>query len=194
MESKTFERVGGNEAVTVDVRIVAATHRDLTKMVKDGDFREDLYWRINVFPVPLPPLRDRGEDILLLARHFLEAKRGQRNFLLTRFSERLLLEYRWPGNVRELENIIERAILLSPGETLRVDAALARPTEEYHLGQENLNQILEKLERRLIQDALAQAEGVQAQAAKLLGIQRSTLQYKLQKYGFLANPTAPQEG
>ncbi len=187
LENKTFERVGGCEPITVDVRVVGATHCDLLQMVREKQFREDLYWRINVFPINLPPLKEREDDSLLLAHYFLQAKLGNRRLTLNRFSERLLREYHWPGNVRELENIIERAVLLSTGETLRVDLALARPSEEYHLGAENLGKILEKLERGLIQNALAQSSGVQAQAAKLLGIQRSTLQYKLQKYG-LAGP------
>ncbi len=185
LENKTFERVGGNEPITVDVRIIGATHRDLPAMVQSGAFREDLFWRMNVFPIPLPPLRDRSDDILLLARHFLQAKQGGRQLRLTRFSERLLREYHWPGNVRELENVVERAVLLSPGDILRVDSALARASEEEKLGERNLTQIVENLERRLIQEALAQSGGNQAQAAKLLGVQRSTLQYKLQKYGLL---------
>jgi DNA-binding NtrC family response regulator len=183
LENKTFERVGGNETITVNVRVVAATHRDLNQMVKSGTFREDLFWRLNVFPVSLPPLRERGDDVLTLARYFLEQKAQGRVLNLTRFGERLLREYQWPGNVRELQNIMERAVLLSPGDTLRVDAALARPSDEVHLGNQNLPQVLEAVEKRLIRDALAQCEGVQAQAAKMLGIQRSTLQYKLQKYG-----------
>lgn len=185
LESKTFERVGGNEPITVDVRIIGATHRDLPAMVQAKTFREDLFWRMNVFPIPLPPLRDRGDDVLLLARHFLQAKQGGRQLNLTRFGERLLREYHWPGNVRELENVVERAVLLSPGDILRVDSALARTSEEVKLGERNLTQIVENLERRLIQEALAQSGGNQAQAAKLLGVQRSTLQYKLQKYGLL---------
>lgn len=185
LESRTFERVGGNEPITVDVRIIGATHRDLPALVQAKTFREDLFWRMNVFPIPLPPLRDRGDDVLLLARHFLDAKRGSRPLHLTRFGERLLREYHWPGNVRELENVIERAALLSPGDVLRVDSALARDNEEARLGEKNLTQIVENLERRLIQEALAQSGGNQAQAAKLLGVQRSTLQYKLQKYGLL---------
>jgi len=185
LESRTFERVGGNEPIHVDLRIVAATHRDLRAMVKAGTFREDLYWRVHVFPLALPPLRERADDVLLLARHFLEQKSGGRSLGLSRFGERLLTSYHWPGNVRELENIIERAILLSTGETLRVDAALSGARSDQRLGENNLPQMLEQVERRLIQEALAQCNGVQAQAAKLLGVQRSTLQYKLQKYGFL---------
>ena len=185
LENKTFERVGGNQSVRVDVRVVAATHRDLEAMVRAGDFREDLFWRLNVFPVKLPPLRERGDDVLRLARHFLDTKRGERVLRLTAYGESLLKAYTWPGNVRELENVIERAVLLSPGETLRVDSALARTGDEARLGERNLTQILEQVEKRLIQEALARSEGVQSQAAKLLGLQRSTLQYKLQKYGFL---------
>ena len=185
LESKTFERVGGNEPIQVDVRIVAATHRDLPAMIREGKFREDLYWRMNVFPIPLPPLRERSDDILLLTKHFLGKKAENREFKITRLGERLLREYHWPGNVRELENIIERAILLSSGETLRVDLALAKPNEDVRLGDKNLNQMVESMEKRLIQEALTQTGNNQAQAAKLLGIQRSTLQYKLQKYGLI---------
>jgi DNA-binding NtrC family response regulator len=185
LENKTFERVGGNESIQVDVRIVAATHRDLPAMIKESKFREDLFWRMNVFPIPLPALRERGNDILLLAKHFLNKKAEKREFNITRFGERLLREYPWPGNVRELENIIERAILLSSGETLRVDLALAKPNEDVRLGDKNLNQMVESMEKRLIQEALGQTNDNQAQAAKLLGIQRSTLQYKLQKYDLI---------
>ncbi|MEW6516180.1 MAG: sigma-54 dependent transcriptional regulator [candidate division FCPU426 bacterium] len=186
LENKTFERVGGNEPITVDVRVIGATHRDLPGMVQAKTFREDLFWRMHVFPIQLPPLRDRGDDMVLLARHFLEAKQGGRSLRLTRYGERLLREYHWPGNVRELENVIERAVLLSLGDSLRVEAALARAGEDLRLGERNLPQLVENLERRLIQEALAQSNGNQAQAAKLLGVQRSTLQYKLQKYGLLA--------
>ncbi len=182
LENKTFERVGGNETISVNVRVVAATHRDLATMVRDGQFREDLFWRLNVFPIQLPPLRERGTDILVLAHFFLEKKSQDRPLMLSKFSEKLLMEYPWPGNVRELQNIIERATLLSPGDTLRVETALTRPHDETKLGDHNLMQILENVEKRLIKEALAQCDGVQAQAAKILGIQRSTLQYKLQKY------------
>jgi DNA-binding NtrC family response regulator len=190
LENKNFERVGGNETIQVNVRVVAATHRDLNQMVKEGSFREDLFWRLNVFPIALPPLRERSDDVLTLARFFLEQKAAGRKLNLTKFGERLLREYHWPGNVRELQNIIERAILLSPGDSLRIESALARPNDDYKLGEHNLPQILENVEKRLIKEALAQCDGVQSQAAKTLGIQRSTLQYKLQKYGL----DAPQGG
>lgn len=185
LENKTFERVGGNDPVQVDVRVIGATHRDLPAMVREGKFREDLYWRMNVFPIPLPPLKERGDDILLLSDFFLRKHQGDRIFKISRFSERLMREYHWPGNVRELENIIERAVLLSTGDTLRIDQALSKPSDEIRLGDQNLNQMVETMEKKLIEEALAQTNGNQAQAAKLLGIQRSTLQYKLQKYGLV---------
>ncbi len=186
LENKVFERVGSNQPIKVDVRIIAATHRDLKEMIKAGKFREDLYWRMNVFPIELPPLRERKDDIILLAHHFMATKAPGKQLKLTKFSERILLDYSWPGNVRELENIIERAVILSTQESLRVDAALTRPSQEVTLGQKNINQILEEIEKKLIQEALGHSGGNQAQAAKLLGIQRSTLQYKLNKYNLIS--------
>lgn len=184
LENKTFERVGSNQSIRLDLRIVAATHRDLPQLIKENKFREDLYWRMNVFPIELPPLRQRKEDILLLTKHFMQ-KKNNSSLKITKFSERLLLDYPWPGNVRELENIVERAILLSQQDILRVDAALARSEEPVTIGKKSLTQLLEDMEKKLIQDALGQSGGNQAQAAKLLGIQRSTLQYKLSKYNLI---------
>lgn len=182
LENKVFERVGSNQPIKVNVRIIAATHRDLKEMIREGKFREDLYWRMNVFPIQLPPLRERKEDIILLARHFMNTKAPGKQLKLTKFSERILLDYTWPGNVRELENIIERAVILSTQDTLRVDSALTRPVQDVSLGQKNINQVMDEIEKKLIQEALGRTGGNQAQAAKLLGIQRSTLQYKLNKY------------
>ncbi|MDI6791975.1 MAG: sigma-54 dependent transcriptional regulator [bacterium] len=180
LQTRSFERVGGERSVSVNVRIICATNKDLKKAIKEGAFREDLYWRLNVFPVHLPPLRERGEDILLLAEHFM-AKKSRRLFTVSKYSRDLLLSYHWPGNVRELENVIERAVLLSQGNVLRIDLAMGGM--ENYSKDRSLDQIVAETEKRLIEDALRRAGGVQAQAAKYLGLSRTTLQYKLQKYG-----------
>ena len=123
MQEQEFERLGGTKTIKVDVRLVAATHRDLAKMVADGRFREDLYYRLNVFPLVLPPLRERRDDIPRLVRHFTQrfARRmGRRIETIPSAVMEALVRYPWPGNVRELQNVIERAVILSPGPSLQV--------------------------------------------------------------------------
>ncbi len=192
LQEGEFERVGGEETLAVDVRIIAATNRNLPKKVMEGVFREDLYYRLSVIPIRLPSLRERKEDIPALVAHFLEKRRpagGARK--ITPEGLQLLMDYSWPGNIRELENVIERLQVISPGETIE-PALIAQ-----HLGSgigatgieplENLplDQAVENFERRLILHALKKAEGVKNQAAKLLGIRTSTLYYKLEKYGLM---------
>jgi DNA-binding NtrC family response regulator len=187
IEQRQFERVGGAVTLKSDFRLVAATHRDLQALIRQGKFREDLYFRLAVFPLPLPPLRQRGQDILLLAKHFLNLKAGGKGLRIPPEAEARLLAYAWPGNVRELQNVIERAALLSPGPLLDLGTALpvasAAGGAEAALGTASLTEHLEQAERRLLAEALHKAEGNQSQAAKLLGIERTTFQYKLKKYG-----------
>jgi len=192
LQEKAFERVGGEETLQTDVRVVAATHRPLRDMVADGSFREDLFYRLEVIPFRLPPLRNRKGDIPDLVEHFLHKKCREMNRPLKRLTCRAmeaLKHYGWPGNVRELENVIERTIVLSDGEEIDVnDLPLTmevevRDSDTLPTGELPLNQRLDELERTLIQQALVQAEGVKTRAAEILGVKTSALYYKLDKYG-----------
>jgi two-component system response regulator HydG len=183
------ERLGGNEPVAIDVRIVAATHRDLRAMVAAGTFRQDLYYRLSVLVVALPPLRDRRDDIEAIALYFLEASagRGRREVVgIAPQAKELLLRYAWPGNVRELRNVIERAVVFGSGPLVRTDdlppeirghpAAAAEPGL-------SLPMPLGELERLDVEAALAAAGGNKSKAARILGIDRPTLYAKLKSYG-----------
>ena len=246
LQEKEIERVGGTGCKKVDVRIVAATNRDLEVEVAAGRFREDLYYRLNVIPLHLPPLRQRGNDVLLLARYFLNhfcTKKARDPMLLDETTRRILAAYNWPGNVRELENFMERLSILVDGDTVCMDdlprkildqvgdvsllppvvedapacepeaEQLAEPTADDGVEQapapepqaeaampvaangafvwpnlgvltaqgQNLKDFLDAMESRLIDEALAKAEGVKNQAAELLGIKRTTLIEKLKK-------------
>ncbi len=195
LQENEFDRVGGEETLQADVRVVAATHRPLKEMVAEGTFREDLFYRLEVIPVHLPPLRARKGDIPELVEHFLQKKCGEMNRPIKRLTGRALqalVNYGWPGNVRELENVIERTIVLADGED--VDMHDLPLTFERAQGEEEiapelpegtlpLTRKLEELERQLIEQALAQARGVKTRAAETLGIKTSALYYKLGKYG-----------
>jgi DNA-binding NtrC family response regulator len=191
LQEKEFERVGGEETVHVDARIIAATHRDLKAEVEAGRFREDLYYRLHVVPLNLPPLRQRAGDVALLMRHFLlkmEKEIGKPNLRMDETATGLFLNYHWPGNVRELENLIERAAVLCDEGVIKVtdlpplvkdrSAVFALPD-----GNLDLNHTLEEVERALLERALKKAHGVKAEAARILGIKTTTLLYKLGKYG-----------
>jgi two-component system response regulator PilR (NtrC family) len=186
MQEKEFMRLGGVETLTADARIIAATNADLEQEVADGNFREDLYYRLNVINVKLPPLRDRAEDIPLLTRHFLTrfvAENDKRVSDITPEAMQLLMDYRWPGNVRELENVIERAVVLSTGDVL--DVGLLPPTvREPHAPSArvelpsngySLKDAVSSYERQLIIKALETAGGVQKRAAELLKVKPTTL-------------------
>jgi transcriptional regulator with PAS, ATPase and Fis domain len=199
LEQGTFTRVGGSQPITVDVRVVAATNRDLDKSMQDGTFRPDLYFRLNVVAIHLPPLRERREDLPLLIRHFLTLKSasiGSPEKQFDRDASDCLLRHRWPGNVRELENIVERALALSQQPTLGVadlpaqlaDGHIALPLREIANGNGNgrspsLSDAVDQLEHMLIIDALTQAEQNQTRAAELLGTTRRILKYKMDKLG-----------
>jgi two-component system response regulator AtoC len=188
LEEKTFKRVGGLADVRVDVRVVAATNRDLETEVKEGKFREDLFYRLQVMPIHLPPLRERRGDVSLLANYFIdrfnhEFRKHVRG--LSREAGDLLQQYGWPGNVRELRNAIERAMLLIDGQWLEPDdfTTLTRtinPTQ-FRLPAEGVN--LEEVERQLLLQALERAGGNQTQAAQLLGINRDQVRYRIEKFG-----------
>jgi DNA-binding NtrC family response regulator len=182
IEQRQFERVGGNATLKSDFRLVAATHRDLAALIKQGKFREDLYFRLAVFPLSLPPLRQRGDDVLLLARHFL-ARRGGKALQLGKAAAVQLKGYAWPGNVRELQNVIERAALLSDGGELDFSMLPGAKAAPAAAAGTSLTDQMDEAEKRLVADALRQAEGNQSQAAKLLGLERTTLQYKIKKHG-----------
>ncbi|MBI4011980.1 MAG: sigma 54-interacting transcriptional regulator, partial [Candidatus Rokubacteria bacterium] len=188
LQEREFERVGSGRPLAVDVRVLAATHRDLEALVRAGQFRDDLYYRINVVTIALPPLRERREDIPRLIDHFLAgfaAKNGKVIRGLTREARDVLLRYDYPGNVRELENLIERAVVLTRDDVIGLaDLPLSlREPEPAAAEERGLPATVEGLERRMIRDALAQAGGVQTAAAERLGISERVLRYKLRKYG-----------
>ncbi len=196
LQERQVTRVGGRKAVAVDVRLVAATHRDLTQMIAEGRFREDLFYRLKVITVRLPPLRERREDILPLARHFVArfaARHGRPERGFSRDAARALLAHAWPGNIRELEHAVEQAVLVAEGEALEagdlgLDAAEARGVRlELPEGAEDFHQTLAEVqalaERVLIRRALREAGGNRTHAARALGLARRTLISKLQRYG-----------
>jgi DNA-binding NtrC family response regulator len=186
LENRSYERVGGNKPLTTDARIICATNRNLEEMIKKGGFREDLYYRINVFPVHIPALRGRREDILPLAEYFLG--KLKKKMKIDAMNRKLLESYDWPGNVRELQNIIERAAILSDGEHLRVDLALGKITEKDVQAApapdgRGLEGIVEDMERDIIIRVMKENGYNQTKTAAALKVNRTTLQYKIQKYG-----------
>jgi transcriptional regulator with PAS, ATPase and Fis domain len=186
LQERTFKRVGGTRDIRVDVRVIAATNRSLDTMVKEGKFREDLFYRLNVIPLTIPPLRDRKEDILPLARHFLADANSTFHKAVKRLApdtEALMLAYNWPGNVRELKNLIERLVILSTSDTIEPDQL---PLQFAGAGDGPLTEevsreprTLEAVERAYIQKVLRQVNGNKSEAAKILGITRQTLRKKL---------------
>lgn len=188
IQDRTFERVGGTETLVVDVRILVATNKDLDVEVKEGRFREDLFYRLNVVPITLPPLRDRREDIPVLAEHFLNVtsernRKGLRGF--TPPAMDLLVRNRWQGNVRELENVIERAVIMARGEFIQPEDLPANMRQE--VPEESMGvtpgRPLSELEKEAIIRTLELTSGNRTEAARMLGIGRRTLQYKLKEYG-----------
>ncbi len=185
LQERAFERVGGSQSIPVDVRVIAATNRDLDKAIADGAFRSDLYYRLSVFPIHVPPLRDRAEDIPLLVEYLTQryaAKAGKRITEVSRRTMDLLRSYDWPGNVRELQNVIQRAVILSEG-TLAVDETwFARPAARAAGGARRLGRLSSREEKEWIESALARSRGRVSGpdgAAAALGIPRSTLESKI---------------
>jgi formate hydrogenlyase transcriptional activator len=186
LQEQEFERLGGTRTHQVDVRLVAATHRNLVEMVKRNEFRSDLYYRLNVFPIPLPPLRQRREDIPALVKHYVEIYAGRMNKQIERISPETmsaLVSYPWPGNIRELQNFIERSVIVTSGDILQPPlASLTNAAEVQSVGAITL----EDAERDHIRKALEQTRWVVAGpngAAARLGIKRSTLYFRMQKLG-----------
>jgi two-component system response regulator HydG len=187
LQEREFEPVGGTKTIKVDVRIIAATNKNLEDEVKRGKFREDLYYRINVVPITIPPLRERAEDIPLLAAHFLRLYGEKNKRMLKGFADGVmdaLMRYDWPGNVRELENIVERTVIMSRGDTITfADLPPAIAGAQRTAIQTSPAISLKDVERETIIKALQQTEGNRTKAAVLLGITRKTLQNKIKEYG-----------
>jgi DNA-binding NtrC family response regulator len=204
LQEKQFERVGGTETIKVDSRVIAATNLDLEKAVQEGKFRKDLYYRLNVVSISMPPLRERKEDIPLLINHFLDKYKNKSIGNTKKISAEVLsifMDYDWPGNVRELENCIERAIVMGEEDTIKpsdlppeiyTEGKIQNTGEEESIcaGNEIVDKIppsgisLDELEKELIIKALRQTNGNQTRAAEILGISRRTLQYRMEKkYG-----------
>jgi Nif-specific regulatory protein len=189
LQEQEFERVGGTETLQVDVRVIAATNTDLEKLMAEGKFREDLYYRLNVFSIYLPPLRDRKTDILLLADHFM-LKYGRQNAKsVKRISTPaidMLMRYHWPGNVRELENCIERAVLVCEDQVIHsyhLPPTLQTAESSGTTNTRSLKQAMETYEKELIQDALKSTRGNAAKASRLLDTTERILGYKIMNYG-----------
>ncbi len=186
LEDKKITRVGCNEEIEVDVRFISATNRDLRTMVKQGDFREDLYYRLNVVKIELPSLKNRKEDILPLAEHFLKKYTEENSKSIKKFSPevvKFMLNYSWPGNVRELENMIERGVILSKKNSITLNEL---PQDIIHPTPVEGNTI-EAMERNHIIRVLEETKGNISKAAKILGIRRMTLYNKLKKYNYVVN-------
>ncbi len=197
IEQKTFRRMGGVKDIQVDVRIITATNKDLRTLMAAGTFREDLYYRINIVAIHLPPLRERREDILLLAGYFVDKYNEDFHKNVRKISpdvERFLMAYEWPGNVRELRNIIERAMILGEGDTLLMEHLPIEILEERDRHREIIKGLrippqgisMEKIEEALVREALEMTRGNQTKAAKLLDISRDSLRNRMQKFGILA--------
>ena len=189
LQEREFERLGGTETIKINVRVICATHRDLDKMVREDKFREDLYYRINVFSLVIPPLRDRKEDISLLVEHFIKKYSKGNNKKLKGISKaalNILMNHNWQGNVRELENVVERAVvlckkdLITPQE-LPPNLVSKEKLNNLESGGITLPEIVEALESQKIKDALEKCK-TQRNAAKFLGITERMLGYKRQKY------------
>lgn len=190
LQEKEFMRVGGSDIIKVNVRVIAATNKDIKQMVRDGKFREDLYYRLNVVEIKLPPLRERTGDVGILVYHFLEeqCKENNKPFLkISREALKVLEKYYWKGNIRELKNTIENMVVLSSGDTLEVEdipeyimEAIKKPKNfEYPM---DLNRAIEILEINKIKEALKMAKGNKSKASKILNIPRTTLYYKMNQY------------
>ncbi|MGD2109765.1 MAG: sigma-54 dependent transcriptional regulator [Phycisphaerae bacterium] len=195
LEEHTFRRVGGTQELSVDVRVIAATNRDVERLIEDGAFRSDLLFRLNVIPIFLPQLRDREDDLRLLAQHFVMQFSKEFRKPITDISDEVfekLYSYAWPGNVRELRNVIERAVLLCKGERIGAEDIVVGPTEQAQAATSVTGIVLppggidlRELENNLIRQALQRTKNNQTQAAKLLNLSRDAFRYRLEKLGML---------
>jgi formate hydrogenlyase transcriptional activator len=185
LQEHEFERLGSTHTIRTDVRLIGATHHNLRRMIAEGKFREDLFYRLNVFPITVPPLRERLEDIPLLARHFTDVFAFRMNKKIEIIPTEVvdaLTQYSWRGNIRELENFIERAVILSSGPILQPPLNELTVTEE---GMEPVPVTLKDAERAHIRKTLREVDGVIAAAATRLGLPRSTLFYKMRRLGII---------
>lgn len=195
LESRSFRRIGGEKEIVVDVRVIAATNTNLEKNIKEKKFREDLYYRLNVVPISVPPLRERGADAAILSKHFLsyfKKKFAKSNITFSKQAEKALLEYHWPGNVRELKNLIERLVILKSGSLIELKDLPDEIKKAGNIKSSNakilsdhgkcLDDMLLNVEYELIRDALIKAKGVKSVAADMLGISRHSLKRRLQKF------------
>ncbi len=193
LQEMEFERVGGTRTIDVDVRILSASNKDIKEDVAEGLFREDLFYRLNVIHIEVPPLRERGEDIRLLVNHFIDKYAGDESSEKIKLSPdawKILFNYAWPGNIRELENVIERAVVLNnsgiisrddlPGYLISSDAEI--DVDKFISHDARLQETLEKIEEQLIRRALKRCDNVQSHAAELIGITKSLFQHKMKKY------------
>jgi putative PEP-CTERM system response regulator len=199
LEEKEFNRVGGSKTIKVDVRLITATNKDLNQLIKKGSFREDLFYRINVVPIVIPPLRERKEDIPLLIDHFLNKFNIENNKNVKGMSEEaleLMMQYEWPGNIRELENLIERVIALTSNEYIQLEELplsfknipkINGLKESVLDGKVSFSQAEEEFEREVILDALKRTNYIQSHAAEILGVSRRILKYKMDKLGINQN-------
>jgi DNA-binding NtrC family response regulator len=197
LEDRTFRRIGGSKVIPVDVRIVSATNKDLLKAIEEKQFRNDLYYRLQVIPIYLPPLRERRDDILLIAEHFIDIYCAEFNKQvkgISKMAEKALVEYNWPGNIRELKNVLERAIILGSEDTLVMEhlpveiTAKAQTTglassSVFKLPAEGVD--IEEVEKELIRQALEVTEWNQSKAAKMLNLGIDAFRYRMKKFGYL---------
>ncbi|MGR3311067.1 MAG: sigma-54-dependent transcriptional regulator [Candidatus Brocadiales bacterium] len=201
VETREMERVGGTETFKVDVRIVCATNKNLSELVRNKKFRDDLFYRINVFPIVIPPLRERPEDILPLNRYFIERyciKMGKGILVFSKEAEKLLLTHRWEGNIRELQNAIERAVILCKDNVITPEHLPQTITKKFFMYENEKEQSwaetapidippeglsLNELEKQLVLQALQKSKNNKTKAARLLGLSRGTFRYRLEKYG-----------
>jgi DNA-binding NtrC family response regulator len=193
LQERSFEPVGSGRSERTDTRVIAATHRDLRQVVEQSGFREDLFYRLNVFPIALPALRERKEDIPALAQHFLKASTdtiGKRVVGVTPAALAAMTNYHWPGNIRELQNCVERAVIVARGSTIDIPDLPrdlfeqgAKPVKPARARPGNLDEELERLEKSFILEALRETNGVQSKAARLLGINERSLWHRVKKLG-----------
>jgi two-component system, NtrC family, nitrogen regulation response regulator NtrX len=201
LQESVFERVGGTETTRVDVRVIAATNKDLLKASREGAFREDLFYRLNVVPITIPPLRERTSDILLLVEHFLQQtgrELGQTPKKVSRAAMEALREYAWPGNVRELRNLVERVVILSPGPTIEAgdlpNMSPAERTEGRFFDIDAYNDFKDAVEKEFFERKLRLYNHNVSKTARRLGMQRSNLYKKLEKYGIPYKGAREDEG
>jgi len=187
LQEKEFERVGGTKSIQVDVRFIASTNKNLMKLVQEGRFREDLFYRLNVFALHLPPLRERRDDIPSLAQGFVET--APKSAEISPAALQTLMGFNWPGNVRELKNVIERAAVMVENGVIepqhlpvQVSGGLVGQAMQEVSEQANIDDRLAEVEKRLIIDALMRADGVQVKAAQILGIKERSLWHRVKKY------------